>query len=249
MKLTAPIRPLAAASCLLAATSLFAQSAQPVKPSAAIPAAEPTQLTAVAPANSRNTNQQSPARARIDYTENLLTVTANNSSLNQILRDISRLTSMKITGGVTDERVFGKYGPDTPDKILNTLLDGTGSNVLIVQSAINVPAELILTPRRGGATPPNPNSPSFNDSNDPSSASEDTPPQQMARPIPQQPPVQGIRPYTGNPSESPMQNPPLAPATTTTDTTPKSPNGVPTPQQIYEQLQRMRQQQQQPPQQ
>jgi len=247
MKLSAPIRCLTATTCLLAATSLFAQSPQPSKPSAAIPESQPTQLTPIEPPAPRTPGQQSPARAQIDFTGSLLTVTANNSSLNQILREISRLTNMKITGGVTDERVFGKYGPDSPDKILNTLLDGTGSNVLLVQGSTSAPAELILTPRRGGATPPNPNSPSFNDGND-ASASEDTPPQQIARPIPQQPPVQGIRPYTGNPSESGAQFPAPA-ATTSTDTTPKSPNGVPTPQQIYEQLQRMRQQQRQPPQQ
>ncbi len=46
-------------------------------------------------------------------------------ALNQILRDIARLTGIKITGGVVDERVFGNYGPDAPNNVLDALLDGT----------------------------------------------------------------------------------------------------------------------------
>ncbi len=107
------------------------------------------------------------SRANVTYANGLLTVSATNSSLNQILREISRQTGMKITGGVTDERVFGNYGPGSPATILATLLDGTGSNMLLVQSngvgSNPAPAELVLTPRHGGPTPPNPNAPGFND--------------------------------------------------------------------------------------
>src|SRR5665213_228561 len=95
--------------------------------------------------------------AHVTYANGQLTVTANNSNLNQILRDIARETGMKITGGVTDERVFGKYGPAVPSKVLGELLDGTGSNMLLVHATAATPAELVLTPRLGGVTPPNPN--------------------------------------------------------------------------------------------
>ena len=50
-------------------------------------------------------------RARVTYTNGLLQVRADDSSLNQILRDISAETGMKIIGGVADQRVFGSYGP------------------------------------------------------------------------------------------------------------------------------------------
>src|SRR5215469_3603549 len=50
-------------------------------------------------------------RARVIYENGLLQVRADNSSLNQILREISQETGMKIIGGVADQRIFGNYGP------------------------------------------------------------------------------------------------------------------------------------------
>ena len=66
-------------------------------------------------------------------------------------------TGMKITAGVADQRVFGKYGPGAPAEILANLLDGTDSNMLLRETASAAPAELILTPQQWGLTPPNPN--------------------------------------------------------------------------------------------
>lgn len=63
---------------------------------------------------------------------------------------------MRITGHVADQKVFGNYGPASPSTILATLLDGTGSNMLLQETAADRPAELILTPRTGGPTPPSP---------------------------------------------------------------------------------------------
>jgi hypothetical protein len=154
--------------------------------------------------------------AHVAYANGELTVTASNSSLNQILRDIARETGMKITGGVADERVFGQYGPAAPSKVLNALLDGTGSNMILVHATAATPAELVLTPRQGGATPPNPNA--FHE--------DPLPPPRPQYPITPQP--------EGNPRSGPPEAEPG-----------RSPNEVKTPQQIYEQLERMRQQQQQ----
>ncbi|MDW5264517.1 MULTISPECIES: hypothetical protein [Acidobacteriaceae] len=157
--------------------------------------------------------------AHVAYANGQLTVAASNSSLNQILRDIARETGMKITGGVTDERVFGQYGPAAPSKVLGELLDGTGSNMMLMHATATTPAELILTPRQGGVTPPNPNA-----------YREDTPP-----------PERPQYPITPQPEVDPRGGPANAePA--------RSPNEVKTPQQIYEQLERMRQQQQSNPQ-
>jgi len=97
-------------------------------------------------------------KAEVEYTGGLLSVSANNSSLNQILRDIARLTGMKITGGVAEDRVFGAYGPAPASQVLTSLLDGGTSNVMIVENAAGGPAELVLTPRTGGPTPPSPES-------------------------------------------------------------------------------------------
>lgn len=100
-------------------------------------------------------------KARVLYANGLLDVRADNSSLNQVLRDISRETGMTIVGGVADQRIFGNYGPATPTTVLQTLLDGTGVNVLLKETANGAPGELILTPRTGGASPPSPNSASY----------------------------------------------------------------------------------------
>lgn len=102
---------------------------------------------------------QAGSIADVTYANGLLTIAADNSSLNQILREIARQTGMKITGSVGDERVFGRYGPSTPARVLASLLDGTGSNMLLRETASNAPAELILTPREGGPTPPQPTPP------------------------------------------------------------------------------------------
>jgi hypothetical protein len=176
------------------------------------------------------------------WSDGQLEVTADNSSLNQILREIGRETGMKITGGVTDERVFGKYGPGAPADILVRLLDGTGSNVLLRETASKVPAELILTVREGGPTPPNPNAREPDD--DAASDEVQTPaPAPMPAPMPQAQPVAapvaadvnagagGAIPATANGG--------MTPAPGAAD--PTSPNGVRTPQQIFEQLQQMQQ--------
>jgi hypothetical protein len=100
-------------------------------------------------------------RARVTYTDGLLQVRADNSSLNQILREISQQTGMKIIGGVADQRVFGTYGPAPAATVLQTLLDGTGTNMLLQETQTHVPEQLVLSPRTGGATPPGPSSPSY----------------------------------------------------------------------------------------
>jgi hypothetical protein len=242
MRRHAPIR-FIAATILSAAALSHAQpqtaSNPAVSASSALPATAPTTAPPLTPA-------QSPAQhAKITYTDNMIAVAASNSSLNQILHDISRLTGIKITGGVTDERVFGDYGPASPSQVLATLLNGTGSNMLLIHGTGDTPTELILTPRQGGPTPPNPNAQSFEET---SESSDDAPPNPVARPIRHQPPS----PYAPRPI-----SPPDNPAPTTNDTTapapqgdstaqPSSPTGVKTPQQIYDELQRLRQQQSKP---
>lgn len=221
MQHSAPIRYAAAASLAFSAL-LFAQ-ARPglrAKSSAAtLPATPPTAQLPAAPALPPTPSQLPAHPADVTYASGLLTVSASNSSLNQILREIARETGLKISGGVLDERVFGQYGPAPTAQILNTLLAGTSSNMLLVESNGTAPAELILTPREGGPSPPNPNAAAFDDSDSSGDAS---------RPA-FQPAGSGAAVGEGSP----------APAAQ-----PLSPNGVKTPQQIYDELQRLRQQQQ-----
>lgn len=239
MQSSAPIRFLVTAlavSTLLAALPLAAQSRPPraAKSTAAVPLPA-TQPTAAPAAPTPATPAQLPPRhAEVTFTAGALSVSANNSSLNQILREISRETGIKISGGVADERVFGQYGPDAPAQILSALLDGTGSNMLLVHSDGDPRAELILTPRQGGPTPSNPSAHAFDDAPEQEAPSneETTETQRTEHTAPDQ----------NHPAANPPGSPetPAAPATDSSQ--PQSPNGVKTPQQIYDQLQRLRQQ-------
>ena len=231
MHSNAPIRFVAVASVAFSISLLAQPPKTPqAKTSAVVPSTLPaTQTTATPepPPIPLTPSQRPPQRAQVTNADGSLSVSADNASLNQILRQIATDTGIKITGGVADERVFGHYGPAAPAQVLATLLDGTGSNMILVrQDGANL-SELILTPRQGGPTPPNPNAAAF----DRSEASD--------------PPSQAVQPTT--PQGQPYIPPaiPLAPngAAPPNSSQPDNPNGVKTPQQIYEQLQRMRQQQ------
>jgi hypothetical protein len=240
MHASTPIRIVAmfslAFTAMLPAQSRQAPNAKPTAavPSASLPPTPPTTIPILPP-----TPEQLPAHpASVTYANGLLTVSANNSSLNQILRDISRETKTKITGGVVDERVFGEYGPASTEQILNTLLDGTGSNMLFVQSSGTAPAELILSSRSGAPTPPNPNA-----------AAEAEREQHVQEEISKQ----SISPEQ-NPERYPAPERPNVPAgegSPSSDSADQqqAPSGPKTPQQIFDQLQKLRQQQQQPNQQ
>ena len=167
---------------------------------------------------------------------------ADNASLNQILREIGRQTGISISGGVAEERVFGRYGPGTASDVLTTLLEGTGSNMLLVPAEDESKGQLILTPRRGGPTPPNPNAPGFDD--DPGGDEDGA---QRSRPI-RGVSLYGNQPDTQGAPAAPTNGLPASatdPANPTGTTQQQSPNGVKTPQEIFQQLQQLRQQQQQ----
>jgi hypothetical protein len=217
----------------------------PVQPAATLPATAPT---ATEPANP--TPAQSPAnRAKVTYVDHQLAITADNSSLNQILHDVSQLAGVTITGGVADERVFGNYGPDNPLQVLNQLLDGTNCNVLFIAATTDERAQLILTPRNGAPTPPNPNAvrPDENADADDQAVNPPEPPPIEPEPRPALAPnagtASGAAPAPQNGAQNGTQASPANPG----DSGDQNPNGVRTPQQIYDQLMKLRQQQQQQP--
>jgi hypothetical protein len=147
----------------LAVCGVFRAVAQTLPPTQ--PTALPANNAMPAPiAGTGTTGAQTPSRphhAQVTLVDGNLDVRANDSSLNQILRSISRMTGLKITGGVQDERVFGNYGPAPISSVLATLLDGTGTNILFLAGDATNPPQLVLTPRGGGATPPPPDSPTY----------------------------------------------------------------------------------------
>jgi hypothetical protein len=233
---------------LLAGGGVLVAGGLALAQSPALPATPPT--AAAVPAAAK-TMQPAAHRAQVVYSGGLLTITADDSSLNQILRDVSRQTGMKITGGVADQRVFGKVGPGAPAEILTGLLDGTGSNMLLRENPAHTPVELVLTPRGGGATPPGPFA---SGAGDDAPASAESPSQAAAPPSPQgQGPPQPSAPQTSGfgggpvavPAAGPGAAPSSAPPPSRVPGNPQSPNGVLTPQQIFQQLQQLQQLQQQ----
>jgi hypothetical protein len=175
----------------------------------------------------------------VSYNDGKLTVDATNASLNEILREVSSKTGMKVTGTV-DDRVFGHYGPASPAMVLDALLEGTGSNVLLVDGSKGTAngagtlgdSELVLTPRHGGAPSTSPNAPPQNGDAE-EGAGQYVPP---ARPY--LPPVPNGRSVATVPS---------ADGTPGSGADGADGGGPKTPQQIYDQLQRVMQQQKQAP--
>jgi hypothetical protein len=109
---------------LVFSASVPAQSPHPpqAKPSTSTPAASALPATPATtpepPPVPLTPSQRPPQRAQVTYADGALSVSANNASLNQILRQIASDTGIKITGGVAEDRVFGQYGPADPAEVL-----------------------------------------------------------------------------------------------------------------------------------
>lgn len=217
----------------LASAALCQLATPPAHP---LPAAQPTQIQSYAAPQPVPATTAQPYRARVELLGNQLTLAAQNSSLNEILRDIAKLTGMKITGGVADERVYGNYGPDTAQAILDELLDGTGTNMVLLETSRHTIAELILTPRNGGPTPPSPSA--SRDSGDEDSLPPTLPGRRRdfpssGRHIPFNQDLHQIAPLSASPAQQQLAFPTNGDASVPQDTSQPSPNGVKTPREVF----------------
>jgi hypothetical protein len=200
------------------------------KPAAAKPAAQPAPqpAPALAPAAPPLPNwpaNNKPAEASVVWDSHGLLIQASNSSLDQILKDVSLKIGAKVEGMGADERVFGTYGPGPARDVLNELLEGSGYNILMVgDRGQGTPRRIVLSGRATVPSKPSGNAnPGANNENDAESDQE-------ARQAPE--------------PEPPQPNQPQMPASN-----PGPPGPVRTPQQIFrdrqQQIQQMQQQQQQ----
>lgn len=141
-----------------------------------------------------------PSEATVVWNSQGLRIDASNSSLSQILKDVSTATGLKVDGLGADERIFGTYGPAPARDVLANLLDGSGYNVLIIgDQGQGTPRQIVLTLRLKGDAPQAANTPaSSNDEN----ADAD---EQQEQPQPQGPPAlrNGFAP--GAPPRTPQQ--------------------------------------------
>lgn len=192
-----------------------AMTSRPAPAPAVVAPVEPAQIGA--PARD-SLLLHAPNHAQVTVAANTLTIKADNSTLSQILHDVSGSTGMKIEGLSKDERVYGNYGPGDARDVLLALLEGSGYNVVMVgDTAGGAPRELSLTQRSAAsATAASPVASASADADDDAE--------------PEAPPVQ---------PEPAVNTPPPGP--------PPVNDGSPsrTPQEVLQQLQQLRQQQQQ----
>ncbi len=113
---------------------------------------EPVVVAPVAPPPPVPPAQQPSIPARIMFhpesrqSSGSLEIVANNSSLIDILNQVSHQTGMAVEGLNHDERIYGKYGPAPVSATLTQLLDGAGYDYIIVGgSPGKPPAKLQLT--------------------------------------------------------------------------------------------------------
>jgi hypothetical protein len=92
-----------------------------------------------------------PALATVTWDSKGLRIEAENSSLQQILKDVSTATGAKVEGLGTDERVFGEFGPGQARDVLSKLLHGSGYNVIMVgDQGQGAPRQIVLSSRNSG---------------------------------------------------------------------------------------------------
>ena len=225
------------------------QSQRPVtqtNASPVAPAQQPAPQTADVP---QRPAEMPPKPPRVSYVAGQLTVVADNSMLNDVLNGIRNAAGIKMEGlGGSNDRVFGQFGPASPRVVIDSLLNGSHYDFIIL-SALDTPdrvQRVILSPRinnPGGAMAASNqgrpfNRPSTQEDND--VAGNDEVEEQPVGVMPgqgiqpgQQSSVQPGQPAVVNPMNAPTQN--------------QQQTGTPTvktPEQLLEELRRLNSQRQ-----
>lgn len=183
------------------------------------PAPEPVAQTPAPPPMPHWPVNDQPTPASVVWDASGLRINASNSSLKQILSEVSTETGSKVEGPVPDQRIYGEYGPGEARDVLSQLLEDSGYNVLLAGDlGKGAPRDIVLSPRKASA--PNPQNANVN-----------RPQQDPDDEIPEQPEEQPQPPPQ-------MQNNNIRPGF--------GPNGpIRTPQQVMEEMQQRQLQQQQ----
>jgi len=102
-------------------------------------------------------DQIPPTPAKVSYQGGLLTISAQNSTLGEILRDVRKLTGASIDvppgSAVTSERVIAHLGPGAPRDVLAGLFNGTQFNYVMLGSSSDPTAvsSVVLTIKTSAA--------------------------------------------------------------------------------------------------
>lgn len=211
----------------------------PFSEAAPAPAPAPAPASTAAPVSSAGSGNLPPSLldqpaqpAKIKLSNGELSIEAQNSSLSELLHQISAATGMKVEGLAADQRIFGSYGPGTPRQVLLSLLVGSGYNVVMLGGAANqVPLRLELSSPNQASAAPAANTPTQAGQASEATAAAPRPPTRTFTP-----PRQQQEPSAQNEDQQLQQHGNEPPQ-----------NGVRTPQQLLQQLQQLhdREQQQQ----
>ena len=210
-----------------AATAKKSPQHRPMPADVQAPAPEMQPAPAPQPGTSKWPVNNAPNKPSVTWDSSGLKIEANNSSLHDIMNEVSADTGAKVEGMGTDERVFGEYGPGNTRDVLSQLLHGSSYNVLMIgDQGAGTPRQIVLSTRRSGGTQPNANVAATQDQPD-----EDIPDQlEDNDQSGQQPLINGRPPMPLVPQPGP---PGL----------PDGPSGAPrTPQQVLQELQQRQQQ-------
>lgn len=164
--------------------------AKPVAQSAPVAVATPAATASLHPLQPPKPDwpvNDKPLPPSIVWNASGLRIEASNSSLQQILKEVSTLTGSAIEGFGADERVYGTYGPGPVREVLPKLLYGSAYNLLLIgDMGQGTPRQILLSPRGGGgkslAAVPHP---AASDDDDVDDVEEEQPQQQPQRQPPQ----------------------------------------------------------------
>jgi hypothetical protein len=164
------------------------------KPAAAVPAPQPPPPPApVLPPPPDWPTNDPPSAATVVYDSRGLFIVASNSSLAQILKDVSTDTGAKVEGlgadpRMTDQRIFGTYGPGPARDVLSQLLDGSGYNILMVgDRGQGTPRRIVLSAQGGSAAQNTANNAPTPPSNEDTDADQPAPEPEVEQPPPPPP--------------------------------------------------------------
>lgn len=151
---------------------------------ASVPTPAPVPPPPIVPAWPVN---QAPTAAVVQWDSHGLRISAKNSSLKQILAEVSARIGAKLDGAVGEERVFGEYGPGPAKEVLTQLLQGSTYNMLLIgDQGEGTPRQIVLSARHAeGGNQTAVNQPVQNSDDDSSDVdTEDTPVRQAPLPRP-----------------------------------------------------------------
>jgi len=167
-------------------------AAQPLTPAPA-PASETSEAhaaegTTATPETPHWPVNDQAAVAAVTWDSQGLRIDAANSSLQQILKDISTATGAKVEGMSTDERVFGAYGPGQARDVLSQLLQGAGYNVMMIgDQGQGAPREILLSVRRSSDAQAANNKSGANNGDEDAADNEPDEPPVQPQPMPMRP--------------------------------------------------------------